>query len=440
MAEPRADQRRELFNRMQTIVKETGPFTGFRRSDLMKHDREFILKQWTGEPLLWFPYDSGTHMIRLGGRTTGRQRDEVLAVLDTAAVDFADVHFFIIEGPQFPPREVPGRQIRDEVMDLLEGEKRSEPYEDNPRMSDRTFRFEGGSFLMHKYGLTRDEAEDLMSRPDVRVREIMVQVDRWSNEHGAASASPLTRGYLLELLGQREGLERETFRDNAISKRYGVPYLLSFDGRGGVRMGRGEAGHTVRHFASAQEALEFARSIPGASQVRAHDRLIGQLEAETGAYESNADYYVWPLRHNVPLAGYGPYGPFDMMTAKTYARARSQEGTHDSAVTRGQDPQRFDIVRIYQAGTGERVYPPGSEGFEANSVQPFRGNQMVILEKRTPGGSLDFSPPQPPSGPMSFDAVYDLWFREHPSAERASWEELNEWLDARGWRVRAKTW
>lgn len=296
MPEPRTDQRRELFNRMQAIVKATGPFTGFRRSDLMKHDREFILKQWTGEPLLWFPYDSGTHIMRLGGPMIGRQRDEVFAVLDTAVVDFADVHFFIIEGPQFPPREVPGRQIRDEVMDLLEAEKRGEPE-----------------------------------------------------------------------LDEREALERGKFRSNVRGRK-----KLKFAGYE-FEAGGGRGTEIQREHVDVRKAGDYGadplgnglfRMVPSGDIVdfEERNRRLGTT------YDSNApaDYYVWPLRHNEPLAGYGPYGPFDMMTAKTYARARSQEGTHDSAVTRGQDPQRFDIVRIYQAGTGERVYPPGSEGFEAN--------------------------------------------------------------------------
>jgi len=224
MPAPRPDQRRDLFTQMQAIVKETGPFTGFRRSDLM-HDKTFILKHWTGEPLLWMPYLSGTHLMRLGNMTV-RQRNDAMKVIDHMLTQEANAHFFLIEGPGFAPREIAPRMIRDEAMDLFEGHRRDEPYED-----------------------------------------------------------------------EREGLERRSFR-------------------------------------------------------------------------SNADYYVWPLgRENVPLAGYGPYGPFDMTTAKTYARARSQEGTHDSAVSRGADPQRFDIVRIYRAGTGQRIFPEGAEGFEANESQ-----------------------------------------------------------------------
>jgi hypothetical protein len=113
---------------MQTIVKETGSFTGFRRSDLM-HDKTFVLKHWTGEPLLWMPYESGTHLMRVGNMTV-RQRNEAMKVIDHMLTQQADAHFYLIEGPGFPPREIPPRMIRDEAMDLFEGHTRSESYED----------------------------------------------------------------------------------------------------------------------------------------------------------------------------------------------------------------------------------------------------------------------------------------------------------------------
>ena len=73
------------------------------------------------------------------------------------------------------------------------------------------------------------------------------------------------------------------------------------------------------------------------------------------------------------------------------------------------------------------------------SIQPFTGRQKIIIEKRHSDGSLDFSNPQPPSQPMTFDALYDMYFATEPSGVGA-WESLSAWLKSRGWIIRAKTW
>jgi hypothetical protein len=88
------------------------------------------------------------------------------------------------------------------------------------------------------------------------------------------------------------------------------------------------------------------------------------------------------------------------------------------------------------------------------SIQPFRGAQVVVVEKRKPDGSLDFSAPQPPTarctqhsrcehdaspGEMTFDHLYQVFFREVPDQD-GSWDNLNAWLTSKGWTVRAKTW
>lgn len=75
---------------------------------------------------------------------------------------------------------------------------------------------------------------------------------------------------------------------------------------------------------------------------------------------SNASgYYVWVLARgsNAPLAE-GPWGPYDTLeSAKTFARIGATEGAHDRAVSTGLDPKApsFQIVRRYEAGTGERL-------------------------------------------------------------------------------------
>jgi hypothetical protein len=83
------------------------------------------------------------------------------------------------------------------------------------------------------------------------------------------------------------------------------------------------------------------------------------------------------------------------------------------------------------------------------SMQPYRGDQKVVLEARHPDGTLNFEGEQPPSlpchcghsppGEMTFDRVYELYFRENPEGT-GSWEYLSEWLKKKGWSIRAKTW
>lgn len=73
-------------------------------------------------------------------------------------------------------------------------------------------------------------------------------------------------------------------------------------------------------------------------------------------------------------------------------------------------------------------------------AQPFRGSQHVVLECRNPDGSLNFDKPQPPVRVMTFDQVYDLFFRDVQVQRTASWSDLRAWLESKSWTVRAKTW
>jgi hypothetical protein len=69
-------------------------------------------------------------------------------------------------------------------------------------------------------------------------------------------------------------------------------------------------------------------------------------------------YYVWILSDQFrPARGEpGPYGPYPLWNAKTFARISATKGKHHRAVTRGLDSgaDKF-VVRIYEKGTGERL-------------------------------------------------------------------------------------
>jgi len=72
-------------------------------------------------------------------------------------------------------------------------------------------------------------------------------------------------------------------------------------------------------------------------------------------------------------------------------------------------------------------------------MQPFRPSQKVLIEKRDAAGNLDFSDPQPPPKPMTFDDVYRMFFREVKD-ECGSWDNLSKWLTSKGWSLRAAYW
>ena len=52
---------------------------------------------------------------------------------------------------------------------------------------------------------------------------------------------------------------------NAVSKKVTLPALLSFDGKGGFKPGRGMAGWTVFEFESAEDRALFMRLHPDAA-------------------------------------------------------------------------------------------------------------------------------------------------------------------------------
>lgn len=72
-------------------------------------------------------------------------------------------------------------------------------------------------------------------------------------------------------------------------------------------------------------------------------------------------------------------------------------------------------------------------------MQPFRGNEPIVVERRDDAGKLLFDEPQPPKFATTLDEVYQWQFADDAGA-LGTWEELKDWLDERGWKLRAKTW
>jgi hypothetical protein len=84
-----------------------------------------------------------------------------------------------------------------------------------------------------------------------------------------------------------------------------------------------------------------------------------------GKGEGPKVYFVWIVNYVKktgtirPVKGEpGPYGPFPLWNAKTYARIGATKGKHHRAVTRGWDVNHssFKLVRVYEGGTGIKLF------------------------------------------------------------------------------------
>jgi hypothetical protein len=75
-------------------------------------------------------------------------------------------------------------------------------------------------------------------------------------------------------------------------------------------------------------------------------------------------------------------------------------------------------------------------------MQPSRGTDLWIVERRDDTGVLDFTGPQPPPEwipGVSLDDLYAAMFREDANVV-GTWDNLRTWIKAKGWTARRKTW
>lgn len=88
-------------------------------------------------------------------------------------------------------------------------------------------------------------------------------------------------------------------------------------------------------------------------------------------YDFNGRYWVFALnkRGTDVLRGEG-WGPYDLPTARAFARIGAARGAHDRVVVEGPraDPDR--MVRRYEAGTGATLYPNPSEVLDPSCFDP----------------------------------------------------------------------
>jgi len=156
-------------------------------------------------------------------------------------------------------------------------------------------------------------------------------------------------------------------------QRTGRYYLYAFDAWIGDVGGLLEQ---ARGYDSESAALQAAQK--HAHRVDRHDAIVARENADgsttqignvgdrlqdtrrSGSYARNSsNYWVWALgRGGKPLTSEGPWGPYDYAAARQYARISATNGSHDRAVSQGQDPlaASFEIVRVYRAGSGEQKY------------------------------------------------------------------------------------
>jgi len=84
--------------------------------------------------------------------------------------------------------------------------------------------------------------------------------------------------------------------------------------------------------------------------------ITERRDARMRMIANEGHYYVWPLDHSGrPLKTEGPFGPYELDTARTTARIRATKGRHDYAVTRGGQFKASNVQRHYRAGTGESL-------------------------------------------------------------------------------------
>jgi hypothetical protein len=104
-------------------------------------------------------------------------------------------------------------------------------------------------------------------------------------------------------------------------------------------------------------AIEEAAKAFLASELQlAATKAAGRIVQRRQPMKANIGSYVWVIDNDFePIEG--PYGPHDMTSAKHFARIGATYGKHARAVSRGLDPNSasFQVVRIYQPGTGQRL-------------------------------------------------------------------------------------
>lgn len=110
--------------------------------------------------------------------------------------------------------------------------------------------------------------------------------------------------------------------------------------------------HAIVDAVIAVAAHEVQSGLEGAG--RSLKTRVSSPKANPGS----RDYYVWVVEEDL-LPIENPYGPYNEYSAKTYARISAQKGEHHRLVSYGKNPQaqRFRVVRIYEAGTGEKLFP-----------------------------------------------------------------------------------
>ena len=81
------------------------------------------------------------------------------------------------------------------------------------------------------------------------------------------------------------------------------------------------------------------------------------FEPNAPRYDEPARYWVWAAAPQDFDILEGPYGPYPFSNAKQYARIAATKGNLHRIVTNSRDfsAKSFKIVRIYAAGTGERI-------------------------------------------------------------------------------------
>lgn len=138
-------------------------------------------------------------------------------------------------------------------------------------------------------------------------------------------------------------------------------------------------------------------------------------------------YYVWVVDDNMEsVEGEGPYGPFNLTKAKQFARIGAEKSRrHNRLVSRGKNSRvaSFDVVRIYQKGTGENLL---EEGFKKNPEYPYGVLREMAKEFYQAYQTL------PKVGYAEVEKAYLSDLRDHFRMSKDSFDDVMVQLNAEG--------
>jgi len=105
---------------------------------------------------------------------------------------------------------------------------------------------------------------------------------------------------------------------------------------------------------------------------------------------ANSKYFVWEMgiRDRKQPVRQVSKGGLALDAAKQLARIGAQNGKHDRSVTTSPRSRDFQMVAVYEGGSGENI----TREFKANKLVPAKERRRVLREYVTPETGVSFDP------------------------------------------------